>query len=134
MKIKASYQTVQEPPPYAFAYTLEIEIREKEVLVDMQTEYLGREELSFEEIEAEGFSDDDDSHWKVHLPESWINKIHEILDSLKLSASHDDNPSEILFLEIEDIRYVSPSKAIDTLSIITYHTNILMYSCQHFGE
>lgn len=70
-----SYQTEQLPPPYAYACTLCMHVQDERVLVDFEMVYLNRSSLSVNEIEAEGFSADDDWNWKGSLGSAWIHEI-----------------------------------------------------------
>ena len=71
MKIELSYQTQEVPPPFAFAASFEIDVGEKNVHLTFQTEYLGRDEMSEEEIAHLGFTSNDDFSWEGELGINW---------------------------------------------------------------
>lgn len=90
MNIKISYQTLLLPPPFAFGYTLDLKLSEKEVQVNFEMEYLNRDTISEEEILEEGFSNDDDFTWKGTLGKAWVSRMNE-LNSIELedTSSHE---------------------------------------------
>jgi hypothetical protein len=99
LKVKLSYQTLQMPPPYAMAYTIAIDIEEA-IHVDLNIEYLDREEIDEEEIINEGFGLDDDFQWKGQIPNSWKQELISYFDSINLvDKSHDLN--HWLFVELD---------------------------------
>ena len=98
MKLKLSYQTQHLPAPYAFSATFSVEISEV-IHVALVLTYLDREDLSEEEILAEGYSLEDDFSWEGQLGANWIYPIKELvrkertqepLDSFYLHIAVDD--------------------------------------------
>ncbi|MFY0600631.1 MAG: hypothetical protein JXR03_13245 [Cyclobacteriaceae bacterium] len=91
MKIKISYQTLILPPPFAFGYTLEFEIKETEMDVSFELEYLNRDTISEEEILTEGFTTNDDFKWSGSLGKAWCDEMANIKD-IELSdvANHEN--------------------------------------------
>lgn len=65
------------PPPYHYAYTLEVDLADKNTPANYAIRYLHREELSEEEILDEGFTPNDDWSWKGTLPQNWRNALLE---------------------------------------------------------
>lgn len=90
MKVQVSYQTLQLPPPFAFAYTLKMEFLENELKVKYDLEYLNREDLSREEIEAEGYSEDDDFSWRGSLGKVWVDTLKEGFEKIDLEEESED--------------------------------------------
>ena len=54
MNVKVSYQTLQLPPPFAFAYTLDLTFSEDQIDISYALEFMNREDITLEEIEEEG--------------------------------------------------------------------------------
>lgn len=74
------------PPPYCYRYT--IEIRPAEGLhINFDIAYYDRDELDPDEIEAEGFSVDDDFRWSGELPAVWRKESERLLENLKEGAA-----------------------------------------------
>lgn len=65
------------PPPYHYAYQLEIKPAEPDVPCTYAIQYLHREELTEEEILDEGFTLNDNWQWQGNLPENWQQAILE---------------------------------------------------------
>ncbi len=70
------------PPPYSYQYKIEINFSPK-FEVEFTINYLDRDEISTEEIEAEGFSENDDFQWKGELPQVWKDTMMSLPDKLK---------------------------------------------------
>lgn len=80
------YQTAEIiSPPYSYAIEINGEIvQNKDLALSFELTYLNREGLTLEEIEEEGFSENDNFSWKGRLPKIW-NDI--LFGSLKSSNS-----------------------------------------------
>jgi len=89
LTISISYQTLQAPPPYAMAFTLNVDLSDK-VLVEINIEYLDREEIDEMEIEAEGFTLDDNFNWKGTIGDSWSKSIKNYFDGVKVNRHSKD--------------------------------------------
>ncbi|RED93883.1 hypothetical protein [Marinoscillum furvescens] len=90
MNVKISYQTLQLPPPHAFAYTLDLSFVNDEVQIAYELEFLNRDDISREEIEAEGFSENDDYKWEGTLGNEWASLLHESLQNIELEDESED--------------------------------------------
>lgn len=64
------------PPPFHYAYTLEVKLSDPEVPSTYEIHYLHREELTEEEILEEGFTLNDDWKWQGNLPVNWQKAIY----------------------------------------------------------
>ncbi len=67
------------PPPFHYAYHLELTLRADSLHTKFDLRYLHREDLTEEEILEEGFTPDDDWHWEGKLPEVWLKTLQEQL-------------------------------------------------------
>ena len=76
--IDIRYQTLQLPPPYSYAYTLQFRPEGKGVGVRLVWEYTDRDELTAEEVAEEGFTTDDDFHWQGTLPTVWNEALRDL--------------------------------------------------------
>lgn len=91
MKVKISYQTLILPPPFAFGYTLDLDIGQDKVKVKYALEYLNRETITKEEIEEEGFTDADDFNWEGTLGKAWSEEMKSLKDIELIETSNDEN-------------------------------------------
>jgi hypothetical protein len=89
------------PPPFAHAIELKIDLDSNCTKYEFEISYLGREDLSLEEIEEEGFTENDDYSLNGSLPEFWIQDFQKLIDTSKKS-----NKKEIFededYWEIDD--------------------------------
>lgn len=90
MIVKISYQTLQLPPPFAFAYTLDLDFADDEINIQYHLEFLNREEITQEEIEDEGFSMDDDFSWQGILGKVWAEDLKEDIEHIELEEESED--------------------------------------------
>jgi len=81
-KIRITNDIDQYPAPYCYRYQIEIQLKDQ-IELSVSIAYYDREDLSIEEIEAEGFSEDDDFKWKGKWPEYWREPISVVLSKLK---------------------------------------------------
>ncbi|AHM62528.1 hypothetical protein D770_21395 [Flammeovirgaceae bacterium 311] len=65
------------PPPYHYAYHLELTIKPAGLEAKFDLRYLHREDLSEEEILEEGFTLQDDWNWSGTLPQLWQEALQE---------------------------------------------------------
>lgn len=100
MKVKISYQTLLLPPPFSFGYTLDLQIKESEMSVKFQLEYLNRDTITVEEILNEGYSENDDFEWEGVLSEVWS---HEMQSLKTIPLTETSNHESIwMHFQIED--------------------------------
>lgn len=67
------------PPPYHYAYQLEIKPGEPDTPCSYAIQYLHREELSEDEILEEGFTLNDDWKWQGNLPQKWQEALLDLI-------------------------------------------------------
>lgn len=97
MQVNISYQTLHLPPPFAFAYTLRLEFKSNELLVDFQLEYLNRETLSEDEILDEGYSLEDKFGWTGTLGPEWVKELKTDIANAQLQKETEEHPIWIHF-------------------------------------
>lgn len=90
MNVKISYQTLQLPPPLAFAYTLDLDFKSNELIIKYALEFLNREDITLEEIEEEGFSENDDFSWEGTLGKEWVDNLKDDLEQIDLEEVSED--------------------------------------------
>ncbi|MEQ8470425.1 MAG: hypothetical protein RIC35_04535 [Marinoscillum sp.] len=90
MTVKVSYQTLQLPPPFAFAYTLELDFKASELHIKYNLEFLNRDDITLEEIEEEGYSKDDDFSWSGTLSKVWVESLKNDLQNIDLEDESED--------------------------------------------
>lgn len=81
MNIEISFQTQGVPAPFAFAVVMRLSLERQAVLMDFDLQYLDRDDLTDEEIIAEGYTLDDDFEWKGEIGENWIEPLQTLLQS-----------------------------------------------------
>ena len=67
----------QTPPPYHYAYHLQVNLAAAGTPVSFEIKYLHREALREDDIFDEGFTLEDDWEWKGNLPENWREAIKD---------------------------------------------------------
>ncbi|PWJ59038.1 hypothetical protein CLV98_103411 [Dyadobacter jejuensis] len=110
-KYTVRFQTAPAiPAPFSHYDSLKLDIRsENDLFIDFSIKYLGREELTEDEIYNEGFTMDDDFSWKGKIPPVWIEEFQDIFVSSKMIRRREENEFED-FVEIEleeDHKYVT---------------------------
>ena len=90
MNVKISYQTLQLPPPFAFAYTLDLIFQEDRLDISYELEFMNRDQISLEEIEEEGYSEDDDFNWKGSLGKVWVDNLQNDLSQIELEDESEE--------------------------------------------
>lgn len=90
MKIIVSYQTLQLPPPYSYAYTLDLMINRDTTNVKFEQEYLNRDTLTEDEILNESFTLDDDVKWSGELNDIWADHLLKLFEDVQLQDESDD--------------------------------------------
>jgi len=80
-KITIFYQTaIDIPPPHSFSVKAELQNSSKnELLVKIEQIFTDRGEIPKLEIEAEGFSEEDDFVWEGKLPSVWLEQFEKLL-------------------------------------------------------
>ncbi len=77
--------SAQLPPPYSYQYTLVLAPAAEMLQVDLKLLYTHRDELDADEIEAEGFTDNDDYQWKGDLEKIWRDELEKLLSKTRIS-------------------------------------------------
>lgn len=67
------------PPPLAFRAMIRISSSPGGAEVEFSRTYVGREEIPVSEIEAEGFTADDDFSWQGILPAFWHTETNKLI-------------------------------------------------------
>jgi hypothetical protein len=99
-RLEIHFDTETLPAPFSHRYTLVIEKSgDSSLIVDLNLEYYGREELSDEDILDEGFTDNDNYRWNGKLPLIWTTVINDKLQVSNWKKKADDQNSN-LFLRI----------------------------------
>ncbi len=91
MRIILSYQTQQLPAPYAYAAVMTIDTKNQGMLdVEFSLEYLDRDELSDDELHAEGFTRNDNFEWKGEITNQWRDEVEGLKDLSYKQEPHSD--------------------------------------------
>ena len=108
MRITLSYQKQTLPPPFAYAAVLHLETDSgNEIATDLSLEYLDRDELSEDELRAEGFTRDDDYAWKGTMHKHWIQDVESMK---KMAFSDTPDPETYLHVQIDQVDFGFPKE------------------------
>ncbi len=102
-KLTIHFETsAQLPPPYSYRYTLVLIPVGTSLNANLQLTYTYRDELDADEIEAEGFTDNDDYQWKGDLEKVWRDELEKVLSRTRLDeGSIQEEAADFLTLEWE---------------------------------
>jgi hypothetical protein len=127
-KYSILFQTADDiPAPHAFLALVRLELTAGGKLkAEFTQEYIDRDEIPLEEIEAEGFSENDDFSWKGNLPKFWLENLLEIHQRSRWTEAAN---SQFLFMEPEATEWISP---IDEKDWIRF-TEELIQACLEEG-
>lgn len=89
MKLILSYQPLQLQPPFAYAVVFQFKVKNSDINAMFDLEYLGRADVSDDELIADGFTRDDDFIWKGTLNHRWISDI-EFFVNAEVGQEPDD--------------------------------------------
>jgi hypothetical protein len=70
--ISIEYHYLDLPAPFSYTKKFSFTISEDSLVVDYAMEYTDREYFSLEELEDEGFSDNDNENWKGAIHKDWL--------------------------------------------------------------
>jgi hypothetical protein len=65
--------------PYSYFKRFEISVEEKELNVQYQLTYTDRDDIYKEDLEAEGFTGNDDESWQGMVDKTWLTALEEML-------------------------------------------------------
>jgi hypothetical protein len=97
------------PPPFSYRYKLILKPTPQAILADISLIYTDRDEVQADEIEAEGFTDNDDFSWKGSLNSVWQSEIEKLLLNSKITNAKVGDETDLLVLEYEDEKGVPSS-------------------------
>lgn len=95
------------PAPYAYAVQLELKA-DKDLAYQIGLEYLGREDLSEEEIYEEGFTPNDDINFSGKLPRQWVKELDNLLSRTQLIEKEHLEENEDLWIIEKDGKSLYP--------------------------
>lgn len=73
--------------PHSYTVDIQAKPTEKGMAISINQHFFGREDLPNGEVEAEGFSADDDFTWEGELPPIWSRILAQEFDNLNLIAT-----------------------------------------------
>lgn len=88
------------PPPYCYYFHLVGRVVQGAPQVTFDWVYTHREDLSEEEITAEGFTGDDDYHWQGALHEAWLHQLEKSVAKTQ-AVAHPDEEGPYLHVTAE---------------------------------
>ena len=122
------FQTAGDiPPPHAFHTFIKLEVKNSNVLfTEFKQEYIDRNEIPVDEIEAEGFTENDDFSWQGALPFFWMEEMERILEK---SEWKEATNSQVLLLDPVGTDFLSPVSERQWISF----TEELIQACLEEG-
>ncbi|MFN4146850.1 MAG: hypothetical protein ACK4GN_13575 [Runella sp.] len=119
-KITLYFETsAQLPPPYSYQYSLELRPTDQSLEAHLILSYTHREDLEADEIEAEGFTANDDYEWKGALEKVWKDELEKLWKKTE-TISPDQAPAEqedLLLLQIIDAEIRQPKNKTEWLYV-----------------
>jgi hypothetical protein len=109
---KIQYQTSDITPP-PFSKSIEVNFIQKSegLWMEYNLEFLGRENISIEEIENEGFTQNDNLTWEGMLPNSWAAELNFILTKTTNSGKSEiDEDEEYYLVEMKSAAFSPKNK------------------------
>lgn len=101
MKLTLRFETAPNvPSPFAYQYELAMTFAPPSLHANLRLTYLDREDLEPEEIEAEGFTQNDDYDWQGQLEQVWQTQLEKIWEKTNLKTEDDGGDNDD-FLELE---------------------------------
>lgn len=82
--------------PHSYMVDIEMDFTTTALPIFMRIHYFGREDLPEGEIEAEGFTHDDDFEWRGELPFAWKNRLEINLTYVSLLEEAPDQLELVL--------------------------------------
>ena len=94
--------SAQLPPPYSYQYELRLKPSFQFLHAQLKLSYTHREELDMDEIEAEGFTPNDDYEWEGNLEKVWRDEVEKLLNKTKVDKNKQpDEEADLLALAWE---------------------------------
>ena len=110
-QVVVRFQTQSLPPPYSYRYTLELRLEDQAVRVRLDWKYTDRDELTSEDIEEEGFTENDDFLWEGTLPLVWKAALRDLLNNTRWlpETATEDNLLRVTVTDsVKDVTSGSP--------------------------
>lgn len=127
-KIQISYRTSPElPPPHAFQAEIGLELLASDLWVRFSRTFIERDLIDAAEIEAEGFTEQDDFEWSGKLPLIWKKQLESLRTKTRLIA---EEPRQ-LYLVVDDGGKISGRPEPDGEWIL--FTEQIMQACLEAG-
>lgn len=95
------------PAPYAYAIQLELKA-DKDLTYQIDLEYLGREDLTEDEIYEEGFTPNDNLNFSGKLPKQWVKELEHLLSKTQLIQKDHLEENEDLWIIEKDGKSLYP--------------------------
>lgn len=94
--LQIRYQTARSlPAPYAYFYTLSARPTGSTALqIELVITYPDRDDIDDDELQAEGFTRDDDFSWKGQLPKTWLDTLTALIRKTELQPLEEDSLEE----------------------------------------
>ena len=106
--LEVKYETPPAlPPPYCYYYHIKGQVTGNQFQVDFHWVHHNREDLAVDEVEAEGFTANDDYHWSGNLHPVWLSQFEQhIAGTKKANRAGEDHPYlHITWQEKERIQF-----------------------------
>ncbi|WP_461088324.1 hypothetical protein [Spirosoma gilvum] len=118
--LQIRFQTARSlPAPYAYFYTLTARpVGTNSLQVELVVTYPDRDDIDDDELEAEGYTRNDDFSWKGQLPKTWLDTLTNLIRKTELQPLEEDALDEDddfwnMTIETNNIRQGQPSNNDD---------------------
>lgn len=117
MKLELSYQTQELPAPFAYAafFSIDLGSDSDAVHVDFKLTYLDREDLSEDEIIAEGYTLNDDVSWQGEIGEKWITPLNQVI---KYDYTDEPKAFDYLHVKVDDTALGYPNQIAEGVILV----------------
>lgn len=108
-EIELVYQTrAEKAAPYAFQCVFLLKNQQNQVQVLVQQHFTDRDQIPLEEIEAEGFTENDDFSWEGNLPKIWSALLRSLMEQSDFS---EDLHDVVQLASLNSNKAISPLQA-----------------------
>ncbi len=90
------------PPPYSYRYTLVFRPSFQYLSAELTFVYTDREDIDADELEAEGYTMNDDFSWKGRIEKAWRDELEALLNKTKITDKAQPQNQDYLEVEVND--------------------------------
>lgn len=113
--LKLYYESPQDvPSPYHFESKIEIQLLdEKHANVQVEVQYIDREDFSKEDLRAEGLQEENEWSWSGELPAVWVSLLLKRFDSYVIGEASPKSHEPFIGFENEVGKFFKPKHTLE---------------------